>query len=72
MASTLIARVVVDGKQVETASLYSVFACGAVVLAADPDGTAARPILIRVAGRLSRRRVAMLRQRCRANIASPS
>lgn len=47
MASPLIASAVVDGKQVETASLYSVSACGAVDAAADPDGTAARPILIR-------------------------
>jgi hypothetical protein len=47
MASPLIASVVVDGKQVEIASLYSVFACGVLVLAADPDGTAARPSLIR-------------------------
>ena len=47
MASPLIASMVVDGKEVETASLYSVFACGGLTLAADPDGTAARPILIR-------------------------
>jgi hypothetical protein len=47
MASPLIARVVIDGKQVETASLYSVFACGELVLTADPDGTAAHPLLIR-------------------------
>ena len=35
------------GREHARPNLYPVLACGALVLAADPDGTAARPILIR-------------------------